>query len=248
MVGVAQLVRAPGCGPGGRGFEPHHSPHHYENDFFEKSFLLTLYLFYYINNVYPTERNLMRLLVDESFANTGDSLGALDGCMDFAKTVDEPYSIQTCDIRAVAGSRLDKNQFDASHVLSAYEPSRSEIGEPVAIITSLDLNARADGGEWLNFIFGLSWPEMSCITSTYRFDHRDANRLITMHELGHVWGLVANYSPSADKRSGLYTGHCTNICTMRQVMSVAEAAELAARLGSRSFCENCRHHLTSQRL
>ncbi len=27
MVGVAQLVRAPGCGPGGRGFEPHHSPH-----------------------------------------------------------------------------------------------------------------------------------------------------------------------------------------------------------------------------
>lgn len=26
-VGVAQLVRAPGCGPGGRGFETHHSPH-----------------------------------------------------------------------------------------------------------------------------------------------------------------------------------------------------------------------------
>ena len=27
MVGVAQLVRAPGCGPGGRGFDSHHSPH-----------------------------------------------------------------------------------------------------------------------------------------------------------------------------------------------------------------------------
>jgi hypothetical protein len=27
MVGVAQLVRAPGCGPGGRGFESLHSPH-----------------------------------------------------------------------------------------------------------------------------------------------------------------------------------------------------------------------------
>jgi hypothetical protein len=27
MVGVAQLVRAPGCGPGGRGFETPHSPH-----------------------------------------------------------------------------------------------------------------------------------------------------------------------------------------------------------------------------
>ena len=26
VVGVAQLVRAPGCGPGGRGFESLHSP------------------------------------------------------------------------------------------------------------------------------------------------------------------------------------------------------------------------------
>jgi hypothetical protein len=34
MVDVAQLVRAPGCGPGGRGFDPHRSPQ--INDF-EKS-------------------------------------------------------------------------------------------------------------------------------------------------------------------------------------------------------------------
>ncbi len=27
MVGVAQLVRAPDCGSGGRGFDSHHSPH-----------------------------------------------------------------------------------------------------------------------------------------------------------------------------------------------------------------------------
>lgn len=27
MVGVAQLVRAPGCGPGGRGFKSLRSPH-----------------------------------------------------------------------------------------------------------------------------------------------------------------------------------------------------------------------------
>ena len=26
MVGIAQLVRAPDCGSGGRGFESHHSP------------------------------------------------------------------------------------------------------------------------------------------------------------------------------------------------------------------------------
>ena len=27
MVGIAQVVSAPGCGPGGRGFESHYSPH-----------------------------------------------------------------------------------------------------------------------------------------------------------------------------------------------------------------------------
>ena len=27
MVGVAQVVRAPGCGPGGRGFKSHHPPY-----------------------------------------------------------------------------------------------------------------------------------------------------------------------------------------------------------------------------
>ena len=27
VVGIAQLVRVPGCGRGGRGFEPHYSPH-----------------------------------------------------------------------------------------------------------------------------------------------------------------------------------------------------------------------------
>ena len=29
MVGIAQLVRVPGCGPGGRGFDSHYSPHNY---------------------------------------------------------------------------------------------------------------------------------------------------------------------------------------------------------------------------
>ena len=28
MVVVAQLVRAPGCGPGGRGFKSRHPPHY----------------------------------------------------------------------------------------------------------------------------------------------------------------------------------------------------------------------------
>ena len=34
MVGIAQLVRAPGCGPGGRGFESHYSPHKFKYTLF----------------------------------------------------------------------------------------------------------------------------------------------------------------------------------------------------------------------
>ena len=30
MVDIAQLVRVPGCGPGGRGFESHYSPHFFQ--------------------------------------------------------------------------------------------------------------------------------------------------------------------------------------------------------------------------
>ncbi len=30
MADVAQLVRASGCGPEGRGFKTHHSPHYYD--------------------------------------------------------------------------------------------------------------------------------------------------------------------------------------------------------------------------
>ncbi len=31
MVDIAQLVSVPGCGPGGRGFESHYSPHNDTN-------------------------------------------------------------------------------------------------------------------------------------------------------------------------------------------------------------------------
>lgn len=38
VAGVAQLVRASGCGSEGRGFDPHHSPQVYCNSSFEGLF------------------------------------------------------------------------------------------------------------------------------------------------------------------------------------------------------------------
>ena len=40
MVGVAQLVRAPGCGPGGRGFKSHHSPKNMAKVYLEEMSIL----------------------------------------------------------------------------------------------------------------------------------------------------------------------------------------------------------------
>lgn len=42
MADVAQLVRAPVCGTGGRGFKPHHSPHEKKHYlvFMDKVFIL----------------------------------------------------------------------------------------------------------------------------------------------------------------------------------------------------------------
>ena len=37
MVGVAQLVRAAGCGPAGRGFKSRHSPHFFCPNFGQKN-------------------------------------------------------------------------------------------------------------------------------------------------------------------------------------------------------------------
>ena len=41
MAGVAQLVRASGCGPEGRGFETHHSPHNKKLPLIKAAFYFT---------------------------------------------------------------------------------------------------------------------------------------------------------------------------------------------------------------
>lgn len=194
----------------------------------------------------------MLLLVDSSFSSTGADLGSLEGCIDFAKLVDEPYDIKSCSLQdpnVAAG--LGNGQFDATRILDAFELYRQQAQRRMMILTSLDLTAYA-GNQWLNFVFGLSYNGTVCVTSTYRFTQalpteiaQAANRLITMHELGHVWDLVPENSMRSDRRSGMFTGHCTATCAMRQVVSVKEVVDLATELGTISFCADCHNHLTS---
>lgn len=101
-------------------------------------------------------------------------------------------------------------------------------------LTTKDLSSR-DG--WL---FGLARSGHAVILSVARLTTQATLKLLAGHEVGHLLGLVREEQQSHDNRSGFYWSHCTNVCAMRQVMSVAEAQRLAAKLVERSFfCPQC---------
>jgi predicted Zn-dependent protease len=194
----------------------------------------------------------MKLIVDDNFEISGANLGSLEGCDYFAKLVGESIDIQTFDLRDPryeAQVGVGRGQYDAARILDCFEEYQFPSSDRMMILTSLDITAYANR-QWLNFVFGMSTRSTACIISTFRFQGLpsnlalDANRLIAIHELGHIWGLVPENTARSDSRSGLYTGHCTARCAMRQVMSVDEAVRLSTELGSDSFCVECHNHLT----
>lgn len=71
-----------------------------------------------------------------------------------------------------------------------------------------------------NFAIGLAQPGIGTIISTHRFKglgdkaKYECIKTETMHELGHIFGLVPN-SRTQNVESSLGK-HCTNRCTMRQ--------------------------------
>lgn len=118
--------------------------------------------------------------------------------------------------------------------------------DPVFILVEKDLVA-----EGTNFIFGITSKNRGIsIQSIHRFLPEIKNtttgynivRHIARHEYGHLVGLDETSILHTDSRGGLYTGHCTNECTMQQVMSVPEAKSLSVRLEHKShagFCSDC---------
>ena len=60
MVGLAQLVRAPGCGPGGHRFDPDISPHYVSNIGYVRCFL-----FFKISKL--SSHNVMKIIFDVSW-------------------------------------------------------------------------------------------------------------------------------------------------------------------------------------
>jgi predicted Zn-dependent protease len=112
------------------------------------------------------------------------------------------------------------------------------------VVTSRDLY-----DDDCHFCIGLAIRGFGTIISTNRFrglSMQDAYNCIvteTMHEVGHVFGLVAETRKSNVERSlGL---HCTNRCIMRQGLRVPYdwQAITADRLEGHEFCGECAHDL-----
>lgn len=104
----------------------------------------------------------------------------------------------------------------------------------------------------LNFVFGSTWSEISLsVQSVARVvgatrneaDQRLHTRHIARHEFAHLRGLnqPSDYT-KPDLRGGIYSGHCMDICTMRQSMTVQEALSQAKELEGHDlagFCGSC---------
>ena len=146
------------------------------------------------------------------------------------------YRVQTGHTQLDADSLLD---------LMANEPWQKSEPHIDVMFVSQDLTAR-DGSEWLNFVFGLACGRIT-VQSVARFrdipvetDRYLAIKSIVQHELGHIFGMVADLNRSNTK--DILGPHCTNRgCTMQQALSVPEWVQNArdAYQMGRVYCPQC---------
>ncbi|MCA9323822.1 hypothetical protein KC992_01840 [Candidatus Saccharibacteria bacterium] len=141
--------------------------------------------------------------------------------------------------------RLPNGQIDADRLYGTLvETGFSSPDNPRFLLLSEDLRT-----EGTNFIFGFSVKEVGLsVQSLARFRRlpaealRRTTRHIARHEYGHLLGLDKSSIKNLDTRGGLYEGHCANVCTMQQVMSVPETDALARTLSTKplaGFCLDC---------
>jgi predicted Zn-dependent protease len=141
--------------------------------------------------------------------------------------------------------QLPNGQVDADAMFETLVASGFSSPEnPKFLLISEDLKAANT-----NYIFGFSVKEVGLsVQSLARFKNLQTHRMalaarhIGRHEYGHLLGLDGSSVKNTDQRGGLYAGHCANVCTMQQVMSVPETVTLADRLSEQSlagFCIDC---------
>jgi len=138
-----------------------------------------------------------------------------------------------------------RNQINAQHMLALFACEPWQDGEKHVdlFLTKRDLFV-----EGLNYCLGLAVPELGMTVSYSRFESMQESlgleclKTLTMHEFGHVLGIVPDYRNIAvDFALGK---HCTNRCIMRQGMNVSDWVRITQdRLNGYVLCEMCRNDL-----
>ncbi len=133
-------------------------------------------------------------------------------------------------------------QLNVDHLIHQFyeEPWQANPHWEVAIVNT---DLYADG---TNFVFGVTQPDFAASVQSVRrlIDSVRAGELRTAmvrrllrHEVGHMFGLPGrNYH--VEQKLGR---HCTNVCTMRQGMSLPEWAQLTQQEERYQvhFCNDC---------
>ncbi len=116
-------------------------------------------------------------------------------------------------------------------------------------VVNQDLNTRING-QYINFVFGETQPDFAAsVQSVARIRAEIPNprlrtamvRRLLRHEVGHMFGLV-----NRDFNREFQLGeHCTNVCSMRQGMSMEVWARQLAEEEQAGihFCQDCQNDL-----
>lgn len=108
--------------------------------------------------------------------------------------------------------------------------------------------------EGTNFVFGATRPEFAASVQSVRrlIDsvsdkelRSEMIRRLLRHEVGHMFGLPGR-NFNVEQKLG---SHCTNVCTMRQGMSIPEWAKLTQEENRQNvhFCQDCINVLSQKR-
>ena len=158
-----------------------------------------------------------------------------------------PGGLESYEQRAEIAER---NQLYADRILTDFLFQRKEAQWKLAV-SARSITSRNNGG-WLNFLFGLSGRGVAIVsTHQFRRELKDEKlrllclRRTIVHEFCHSLGLIPDSrKTNRDERLGL---HCTNVCVMRQGLSVKEWAGHARQEEERGviLCPQCAGELIS---
>jgi predicted Zn-dependent protease len=123
------------------------------------------------------------------------------------------------------------------------------------LVMNHDLNARGQGGQYMNFVFGATLQhEAMSVQSIARLLaevapgrlREEMVRRLLRHETGHMFGLP---TPGRRNTEEMLGAHCTNVCAMRQGMSVPEWAKNTVEEYNAGvhFCDDCQTELNAMR-